>query len=79
MLYAIILIGVSSWFRHTSFTAFPDTPAGDAAYQYFSKVVDVHHFEKIVGALKFNLYSRDVWIALITLLFVDILDTTVSH
>lgn len=77
MIYGIVFVTAISWFRHTSVTAFPDTPSGDEAYRYFKKVVDVHKIESVAGALSFSSLSRGhFWEALFTFLYVDILDTT---
>ncbi|XP_004240877.1 adenine/guanine permease AZG1 [Solanum lycopersicum] len=77
MIYGIIFVTAISWFRNTSVTAFPDTPAGDSAFDYFKKVVDVHTIKTTAGALSFkNIGKGYFWEALITFLYVDILDTT---
>ncbi|PON79037.1 AzgA purine transporter [Parasponia andersonii] len=77
MIYGIVLVTAVSWFRHTSVTAFPDTVSGDEAFRYFKKVVDVHAIEKTAGALSFgSLGKGHFWEALVTFLYVDILDTT---
>lgn len=77
MIYGILFVTLISWFRHTSVTIFPDTPLGDAKYQYFTKVVDFHKIESTLGAISFANFNRsEVWIALFTLLYVDILATT---
>ncbi|KAF5186274.1 Adenine/guanine permease AZG1 [Thalictrum thalictroides] len=77
MIYGIIFVTAISWFRNTSVTAFPKTEAGDSAYRYFKKVVDVHRIEKTAGALSFKGMGKGYfWEALITFLYVDILDTT---
>ncbi|KAL4556959.1 hypothetical protein LXL04_035128 [Taraxacum kok-saghyz] len=50
---------------------------GDAAYDYFKKVVDVHKIESTAGALSFSSINKGYfWEALVTFLYVDILDTT---
>ncbi|KAK2647502.1 hypothetical protein Ddye_014991 [Dipteronia dyeriana] len=77
MIYGIVFVTVISWFRGTAVTAFPDTELGNSAYQYFKKVVDVHAIKSTAGALSFNGMSRaSFWEALVTFLYVDILDTT---
>ncbi|CAN1297647.1 Adenine/guanine permease AZG1 [Linum perenne] len=77
MIYGIVFVTAVSWFRHTKVTAFPDDPAGDAAYEYFRKVVDVHVIGSTAGALSFkSIGSGQFWEALVTFLYVDILDTT---
>ncbi|XP_076953515.1 adenine/guanine permease AZG1-like [Bidens hawaiensis] len=77
MIYGIVFVTAVSWFRHTEVTAFPNTPSGDVAYDYFKKVVDVHKIQSTAGALSFNNISKGYfWEALITFLYVDVLDTT---
>ncbi|KAF3607498.1 hypothetical protein DY000_02050946 [Brassica cretica] len=77
MIYGIVFVTAVSWFRNTEVTAFPNTPAGDAAHEYFKKVVDVHVIKHTAGALSFSGISKGhFWEALVTFLYVDILDTT---
>ncbi|KAL9315209.1 hypothetical protein ACSQ67_016210 [Phaseolus vulgaris] len=54
MIYGIVFVTVISWFRNTSVTVFPNTDLGDAGYQYFKKVVDVHLIKSTAGALSFD-------------------------
>lgn len=77
MIYGIIFVTAVSWFRHTSVTAFPDTGTGNVSFQYFKKVVDVHRIKHTAGALSFKSIGKgSFWVALVTFLYVDILDTT---
>ncbi|OWM87372.1 hypothetical protein CDL15_Pgr022483 [Punica granatum] len=77
MIYGIVFVTAVSWFRNTSVTAFPNTESGNSAYAYFKKVVDIHTIEKTAGALSFaSIGKGSFWEALITFLYVDILDTT---
>ncbi|XP_047328178.1 adenine/guanine permease AZG1 [Impatiens glandulifera] len=77
MIYGIIFVTAISWFRNTSVTAFPNTAAGNSSYDYFKKVVDVHKIEETAGALSFKGIGTGLfWEALVTFLYVDILDTT---
>lgn len=77
MIYGILFVTAVSWFRNTEVTAFPNTDAGNAAHEYFKKVVDIHVLEKTAGALSFETIGKDYfWEALVTFLYVDILDTT---
>ncbi|QHO16393.1 Adenine/guanine permease [Arachis hypogaea] len=41
MIYGIVFVTAVSWFRNTKVTAFPNTDAGNAAHEYFKKVVDI--------------------------------------
>ncbi|KMZ67242.1 Xanthine/uracil permease family protein [Zostera marina] len=77
LIYGIVFVTAISWFRNTSVTAFPDTVAGDNAYDYFKKIVDVHTIESTAGALSFGSLKKPYfWEVMITVLYVDILDTT---
>ncbi|KAJ6395235.1 hypothetical protein OIU77_020491 [Salix suchowensis] len=77
MIYGIVIVTVISWFRNTAVTTFPYTEVGNSSYEYFKKVVDVHVIEKTAGALSFKGMSKgSFWEALVTFLYVDILDTT---
>jgi len=76
LLIGIFLTSIVSWPRPTAVTAFPYTPAGDAAFDYFKQVVTFHRLEKIGNVINYNYGKGRVWYALITFLYVDILDTT---
>ncbi|KAL2639256.1 hypothetical protein GLYMA_06G173300v4 [Glycine max] len=77
MIYGILFVTLVSWFRHTEVTYFPDTPLGDANYNYFKKVVDFHNMDSTAGVLSFRGFNkREVWVALATLLYVDVLAIT---
>ncbi|RYQ84710.1 hypothetical protein Ahy_B10g104169 isoform A [Arachis hypogaea] len=77
MIYGIVFVTAVSWFRNTKVTAFPNTDAGNAAHEYFKKVVDIHSIKSTAGALSFKgINTGHFWEALVTFLYVDILDTT---
>ncbi|GJN06686.1 hypothetical protein PR202_ga24442 [Eleusine coracana subsp. coracana] len=78
MIYGILFVTAVSWIRGTSVTVFPDTPAGNAAFSYFKKVVDFHLvIRSTAGQVSFGGFRHGkVWLALATLLYVDVLDTT---
>lgn len=77
MIYGIVFVTAVSWFRNTKVTAFPNTEAGNTAHEYFKKVVDIHVIESTAGALSFKSIGKGYfWEALVTFLYVDILDTT---
>ncbi|CAO3629016.1 unnamed protein product [Mucor hiemalis] len=76
ILMGIIAISITSWPRNSPITYFPHTPLGDSMFDYFKQVVTVHNLKHVLGRFDFNFNSRDIWIALITFLYVDILDTT---
>jgi len=76
ILIGIFLVSIISWPRPTVVTLFPHTDAGDAAFDYFKQVVNFRKLEKVGNALDYNYRSGSVWYALVTFLYVDILDTT---
>ncbi|KAJ3538411.1 hypothetical protein NM208_g5911 [Fusarium decemcellulare] len=78
ILIGILLVSICSWPRGTSITAFPDTPVGDDSFNFFKKVVDFHPITRILAVQKWDVsaYSGQFGRALITFLYVDILDCT---
>lgn len=76
ILIGIFLTAIVSWPRPTAVTYFPHTPAGDQLFDFFKKVVAFQPISHIGGAINFNYGHGRVWYALITFLYVDILDTT---
>ncbi|KAF5377737.1 hypothetical protein D9757_009383 [Collybiopsis confluens] len=76
ILIGIFLVSIISWPRPTSVTYFPHTDSGDALFDYFKQVVTFHPLNKVGNVIDYNYGNPKVWYALITLLYVDILDTT---
>jgi len=76
ILIGIFLTSIISWPRGTPFTTFPHTDAGNEAFAFFEKVVAFHPLKHIGNAIDYNYMNGKVWYALVTLLYVDILDTT---
>ncbi|KAF8942787.1 hypothetical protein BGZ47_006127 [Haplosporangium gracile] len=76
VLIGILVVSIMSWFRNTSFTYFPNTPTGDAKFDFFKKVVSFHPIQSTMAQMDFGLDNTEIWIALITFLYVDIMDTT---
>ncbi|CZR67116.1 related to purine transporter azgA [Phialocephala subalpina] len=74
----ILLVSIISWPRPTSVTYFPYTPVGNDNFDFFKKVVTFHGIEKTLVAQEWNLsgVSGQFGLALITFLYVDILDCT---
>lgn len=68
ILIGIIFIAITSWPRVSQVTYFPYTPEGDASFDYFKKVVNVHHMNDVLGKFNFDLSGSQFWIALITFL-----------
>jgi AGZA family xanthine/uracil permease-like MFS transporter len=76
ILISIIFIAITSWPRNNAVTYFPHTTQGDLMFDYFKQVVSMHDMSGVLGKFNFDLKGKDIWIALITFLYVDILDTT---
>lgn len=77
ILVGIFLVSIISWPRPTQVTYFPHTPAGDASFAFFKQVVTFRPLKMIGNVIDYNSYrSGHVWYALVTMLYVDILDTT---
>ncbi|RZC74583.1 hypothetical protein C5167_050064 [Papaver somniferum] len=77
MIYGIVFVTLVSWIRGTSVTFFPYTQIGDSKYGYFKKVVDFQGIQNTNGAISFSEFNRsEVWIALVTILYVGVLATT---
>jgi AGZA family xanthine/uracil permease-like MFS transporter len=74
----ILLVSIISWPRGTPVTYFPDTAVGDDSFNFFRRVVDFHQIENTLNVLRFDAsqYSGQFGLALITFLYVDILDCT---
>jgi len=77
ILFGIFLVSIISWPRSTSVTLFPHTATGDSAFNFFKEIVAFTPLKKIGNVINFGSYGKGrVWYALITMLYVDILDTT---
>ncbi|EMD35912.1 hypothetical protein CERSUDRAFT_124492 [Gelatoporia subvermispora B] len=76
ILIGIFLVSIISWPRDSAVTYFPHNSSGDDLFDFFKKVVTFRPLQKIGNALDYNYSSGRVWYALITFLYVDILDTT---
>ncbi|XP_074556885.1 adenine/guanine permease AZG2-like [Curcuma longa] len=79
MIYGIVFVTVISWFRGTSVTIFPYTDQGNSHYHYFKQVVGFHMIKNTAGRISFRGFNKGrVWVSVLTLLYVDVLDTTGS-
>ncbi|KAG2225943.1 hypothetical protein INT45_006639 [Circinella minor] len=76
ILIGIVFISITSWPRVNAVTYFPYTEVGNTMFDYFKKVVTIHPLDNVMAQFEFDLTSREIWIALVTFLYVDILDTT---
>ncbi|KAI0602519.1 purine transporter [Biscogniauxia sp. FL1348] len=74
----ILLVSIISWPRTTSLTYFPYTALGNDSFDFFKQVVDFHKISKTLVAQQWNIseYGGQFGLALITFLYVDIMDTT---
>lgn len=78
IIIGILLVSVISWPRPTSVTYFPYTPAGDDAFDFFKKVVTFHPIQNTLAVQDWDISgaSGQFGLALVTFLYVDILDCT---
>ncbi|KAI0246038.1 permease family-domain-containing protein [Lactifluus subvellereus] len=76
ILIGIFLTSIISWVRGTAVTAFPYTDAGNNAFDFFKQVVIFHPIGRIGNSIDYHYTNGKVWYALVTMLYVDILDTT---
>lgn len=78
IIIGIILVSITSWPRGTPVTYFPYTDAGNDQFDFFKKVVDFHPIENILNVQEWKIsgYGGQFGLALITFLYVDILDCT---
>ncbi|KAJ0123615.1 inner membrane protein yico [Diaporthe amygdali] len=78
ILYGIILVSIISWPRTTPITYFPYTDVGNDNFDFFKKVVDFHQISKVLNVQEWSIgqYGGQFGLALITFLYVDILDCT---
>jgi AGZA family xanthine/uracil permease-like MFS transporter len=75
----ILLVAIISWPRDSSVTYFPHTAAGDSMFEFFKKVVTFHPIKHVLVAQDWNItgeHAGQFALALITFLYVDVLDCT---
>ncbi|CAG8951709.1 hypothetical protein HYFRA_00005509, partial [Hymenoscyphus fraxineus] len=79
IIFGILLVSVISWPRETPLTYFPHTNIGDFKFNFFKKIVTFHPIEHVLGAQDWDIsgaHTTQFMVALITFLYVDILDCT---
>lgn len=78
ILFGIILVSIISWPRTTDITYFPYTATGDDSFNFFKQVVTFHEIGKTLNVQEWSIaqYGGEFGLALITFLYVDILDCT---
>jgi adenine/guanine/hypoxanthine permease len=70
ILCGILLVSIISWPRSTAVTYFPYTPAGDANFDFFAKVVTFRPIKYTLNAIDYDYKDGKIWLALITFLYV---------
>ena len=78
LLWPILLVSIASWPRSSGITEFPHTETGEDSWQFFKQVATWHSFDHLGPSnIDWSAYnSGKVWLALITFLYTDALDTT---
>ncbi|KAJ7074652.1 permease family-domain-containing protein [Mycena amicta] len=76
ILIGIFLTSIISWPRSTPVSYFPHTDLGDQMFDFFKQVVSFHPIQRVGNAIDYHYGNGRVWYTLITLIYVDILDTT---
>ncbi len=76
ILIGVVLISITSWPRVSPITLFPYTNSGDEAFNFFKQVVAFHKIDNTLNAQQWDLggIGSQFGLALITFLYVDILD-----
>ncbi|KAH8598008.1 permease family-domain-containing protein [Bisporella sp. PMI_857] len=75
----ILLVSLTSWPRSTSVTYFEHDEIGDNRFDFFKKVITFHPIGKVLLAQDWNItgeHAGQFALALVTFLYVDILDAT---
>ncbi|KAL2885523.1 putative xanthine/uracil permease [Ceratocystis lukuohia] len=78
IIFGIILVSIISWPRNTEVTNFPYTAVGNDNFDFFKKVVDFHKIKHTLNVQEWDIsgYGNQFGLAIITFLYVDILDCT---
>ncbi|KFG85755.1 purine transporter [Metarhizium anisopliae] len=78
IIIGILLVSIISWPRTTPVTYFPYTDVGNSSFDFFKKVVTFHPIQNTLNVQDWNVseYGGQFGLALITFLYVDILDAT---
>ncbi|UZJ54601.1 hypothetical protein CBS101457_003921 [Exobasidium rhododendri] len=76
--WPILLVAIASWPRSSGVTLFPhDGATGDQGWDFFKQVATWHSFSQLGPSnIDWNYGNGHVWLALISFLYIDILDTT---
>ncbi|KAF5139118.1 putative xanthine/uracil permease [Metarhizium anisopliae] len=78
IIIGILLVSIISWPRTTPVTYFPYTDVGNNSFDFFKKVVTFHPIQNTLNVQDWSVseYGGQFGLALITFLYVDILDAT---
>lgn len=79
IIFGILLVSIISWPRNTAVTNFPYTAIGNESFDFFKQVVMFHRIERVLVAQDWNITGDNAGkfvVALVTFLYVDILDCT---
>jgi len=77
IIIGILLVSIVSWPRNTDVTFFPKGNAiGDSNFEFFKKVVDFRRLKYVGNVIDYDYKNGKIWFALITFLYVDLMDTT---
>ncbi|KFY19882.1 hypothetical protein V491_04139 [Pseudogymnoascus sp. VKM F-3775] len=77
--FGILLVSIISWPRNTVVTAFPNTELSNSSFEYFKKVVSFRPLKHVLVVQDWHIagaQTKDFMVALMTFLYVDILDCT---
>lgn len=78
IIIGILLVSIISWPRPTPVTYFPYTETGDSAFNFFKQVVTFRPIKEVLAVQDWNIsdHAGQFLVALITFLYVDIMDCT---
>lgn len=78
-IFGILLVSIISWPRQTPVTLFPDTKVGNTNFDFFKKIVAFRPIDYIGNSLDYQYGKGKVWMALITMLYVDVMSEWISE
>lgn len=79
IIFGILLVSICSWPRGTSVTYFPYTELGNNSFDFFKRVVTFHDIKRTLAVQDWSITGANggqFALALVTFLYVDILDCT---
>ncbi|KAG8959283.1 hypothetical protein FRC03_008203 [Tulasnella sp. 419] len=76
IIIGILMVSICSWPRNSPVTFFPHSEEGDSNFNFFKQVVDFRSLKYIGNVIDYNYGNGKIWFALITFLYVDLMDTT---